>query len=205
MHKHRLDALTDGIFAVAMTLLVIELKLPEAEVIRDSAELGYALAHLIPKVLSWVISFSVLAIFWWGHHRVMHHVKQIDGKLVAINLMFLAAVSFMPFASSISGNYPRVFASQIVYSGTMALTGCAAIALWRYVHRHPELCETPMSEDAYRGARVRIGMLMAVSVLACLIAFWFAPAGNTAFMLMVLSRPLTRWMGKRSVGPAQAG
>src|SRR4051812_22856647 len=101
MKKHRLDALTDGIFAVAMTLLVIDLKLPEAAGFQDSAALVHAFGELAPKLISWVISFMVLAFFWWGHSRAFHYVHLVDGKLVLINLCLLAAVSFMPFASSV--------------------------------------------------------------------------------------------------------
>lgn len=67
--KHRLEALTDGIFAVAMTLLVIELKIPEMAHPRTEAQFLGALGHLIPKFIAWLISFFVLAIFWVSHHR----------------------------------------------------------------------------------------------------------------------------------------
>ena len=69
LSAHRIEALTDGIYAVAMTLLVIELKLPDHQAVHGAEALAQALADLLPKVLAWFISFSVLAIFWFGHHR----------------------------------------------------------------------------------------------------------------------------------------
>ncbi|MRD48261.1 TMEM175 family protein [Caenimonas koreensis] len=199
MHKHRLDALTDGIFAVAMTLLVIDLKLPETAAHMTTEAILQGLADLLPKLISWVISFLVLALFWWGHSRAFHYVRQIDGKLVLINLLFLGAASFMPFASSLSGGHGSHFPAQVVYSATMALNALAALALWRYVFRHPELCEPAMPLDAYRAAKLRIGLLIFISILACVIAWWIPAAGNTAFMLMMLTRPLSRLLlGKQA-------
>jgi uncharacterized membrane protein len=192
MSKHRIDALTDGIFAVAMTLLVIELKIPESMHITDSVTMLSALSHLIPKFISWIISFLVLALFWYGHHRAFHFVKKVDGKLVALNLVFLGFVSFMPFASAMGGEYVGLLAGQLVYSFTMFMVAVGALLIWRYVHRHPELCHPVMSEGAYRGARFRTSMLMVVSIVAVIIAIYIPGAGNSAFMLMVVIGPVGR-------------
>ena len=80
--KHRVEGLTVGIFAVAMTLLVIERKVPDPHLIHSRQELAQALADLTPKALSWVISFLVLATFWISHHRLFHRVRQVDTGLL---------------------------------------------------------------------------------------------------------------------------
>lgn len=184
MSKHRIDALTDGIFAVAMTLLVIELKIPEALHVKTNAELLEALAHLIPKFIGWLVSFFVLALFWWGHHRSFHHVRTVDGKLIALNVAFLGFVSFMPFASALTGEYGKALASQVVYAATMLCVSIFARLLWRYIHAHPELCHEPMSDFELAGARARTFMLMAISLLSVAIAIVLPGAGNMAFMFM---------------------
>lgn len=197
MSKHRLDAITDGIFAVAMTLLVIELKIPETAHIASADALLRALAHLMPKFFGWVISFLVLALFWWGHHRAFHFVRVVDGKLVLINLVFLGFVSFMPFASALSGEYGTYFPSQVVYSGTMLMISMMALWMWRYLHRNPQLCHPPLPELAWRLARLRTGMLAAISVIAVAIAWVLPTGGNMAFMLMMAAGPLSRRIEKR--------
>jgi uncharacterized membrane protein len=68
--KHRLEALTDGVFAIAITLLVLELRLPGPEAVAAAGGLNGALLHLLPRFVAWVVSFFVLAIFWAGHHRI---------------------------------------------------------------------------------------------------------------------------------------
>ncbi|MBL8513191.1 MAG: DUF1211 domain-containing protein [Betaproteobacteria bacterium] len=184
MSKHRIDALTDGIFAVAMTLLVIELKIPEALHVKTNAELIEALVHLIPKFIGWIVSFFVLAMFWWGHHRAFNSVRHIDGKLIALNIAFLGFVSFMPFASALTGEYARALASQIVYASTMFCVAIFAQLLWRYIHRHPELTSHPMTTGELAGARARTFLLMALCVLSVPVAIAIPGAGNMVFMFM---------------------
>lgn len=196
MGKHRLEALADGIFAVAMTLLVIELKLPHLEAPTQAA-LVQELAHLLPKFIAWVISFLVLAFFWWGHHRGLHRVRHVDGRFVALNVLFLGTVSFMPFASALVGEWTRFFASQLVYSLTMAVMALLSAALWHRVYTHPEMCDTPMTRAEYHGALLRTGMLVVISLVALVLA-WFAPGtGNMAFMLMSAAGPLARRLERR--------
>jgi uncharacterized membrane protein len=117
--KHRIEALTDGIYAVAMTLLVIELKLPAHELIHTEDDLIVAVINLLPKFLAWVISFLVLALFWLGHHRLFNVVRHVDGKLLALNLVQLGFASLMPFSSALSGEFGKALFSQVFYSANI--------------------------------------------------------------------------------------
>ena len=195
LSKHRLEALTDGIFAVAMTLLVIELKIPETAHITTPEQLSDAVLHLLPKFIAWLISFFVLAIFWAGHHRLFHFVRVVDTKLTWMTVAYLAWVSLMPFSSALSGEYGGALLSQIIYSTNMALLGILALLKSRYVHLHPELCSTPMPVGIFKGARLRISGLIAIAVVAILIT-WALPGmggiGNSAFMLMIVFGKVSR-------------
>lgn len=187
--KHRLEALTDGIFAVAMTLLVIELKIPEMAHPRTEAQFLGALGHLIPKFIAWLISFFVLAIFWVSHHRFFHFVHRVDAKLSWLTIYYLACVSLMPFSSALAGEHAGLLSSQIFYSVNMMLLGGVALLKSHYVYRHPELCGTPMPIGVFNGARIRTSGLIAVALTAIVIT-WALPGwgaiGNTAFMLMIV-------------------
>ena len=193
---HRLEALTDGIYAVAMTLLVIDLKLPEHATLQTSAALAEALAELAPKFQAWVISFLVLAIFWSASYRTHSHMRHADGRLVTLSVVQLGLASLMPFSCALLGQHAGVL-SQAVYSANMALLALAGLLVSRYVHRHPELTATPMSLAKYNGARVRIIGLIAISLLAVLIQFLVGEfggngIGNVAFVLMAVINPLSR-------------
>jgi uncharacterized membrane protein len=196
---NRSEALTDGIFAVAMTLLVIELKLPEHGLVHSAADLNAALLALLPKAIAWVLSFFVLALFWIGHHRVFAYVRRADARLVALNLLELAAASLMPFSSALAGEFGSQLVSQVVYSANMAALGIAALLVLRHVRQHPELCAAPMPLGAYEGARMRILGVIAVSAVAVVIAALVPiPAiGNTAFMLMAVISPWSRRLERR--------
>jgi uncharacterized membrane protein len=200
LSKHRLEALTDGIFAVAMTLLVIELKVPEPESVHDPSELARGVVRLIPTFIAWIISFFVLAIFWFSHHRLFHHVRAVDPKLLWLNVLYLSLVSLMPFSSALSGEYGRMLLSQWVYSSNMMLLALLGLLKWRHVFRHPELWDTPMTVGLYRGARFRCLGLMVVALVAIGITRVVPGAGNMAFMLMfpisILSRRVEDGAGK---------
>ena len=201
LSKHRIEALTDGIYAVAMTLLVIELRLPAHDSIATEAALINAVGHLFPKFVAWIISFLVLSLFWLGHHRMFQIVRHVDGKLVGLNIVQLGLVSLMPFSSALSGEFGATLFSQVFYSINMALLSVFALLIARYIHRHPELCVTPMTEGAYRGAQVRVGGLIVISAVAVAIAMVIpgAGAGNMAFMLMMVIMPISRRVEARTL------
>ena len=198
LSKHRIEALTDGIYAVAMTLLVIELKLPAHELVHSQQDLVVAVINLLPKFIAWVISFLVLALFWLGHHRSFQLVRHVDGKLVALNLVQLGLASLIPFSSALSGEFGQILFSQIFYSANMALLAVMALLITRYIFRHPELCVHPMPVNIYRGTRFRIIGLIAISIVAVLIAMVIPRAGNSAFMLMMFITPLSRRIEARA-------
>jgi uncharacterized membrane protein len=202
LSKHRVEGLTDGIYAVAMTLLVLELKLPEAEPGLTDAALLAQFAHLVPRFIAWLISFLILAVFWLSHQRAFHYVRGVDSGLLWINIASLLAASLLPFSSSLVGERGALFVPQAVYAANMAALSLLAIAQLRHLHRHPELCVAGgFPEPVRRAARFRCWSLVAVAVLAVAIALIDPRLGTFAFMLMW---PLGR-IGRRMEGRAPSG
>lgn len=192
LSKHRLEALSDGIFAVAMTLLVIELKVPNHGMASSDA-LATAVLEQLPTFVAWAISFFVLAIFWTTHSRLFHFVGRVNEPMTWLMLVYLGLVSLMPFTSALAGEYGTLLFAQIVYSTHMILLAAFSLMLVRYLCRHPELWVTEVPPRFYRGARFRTLSLMAVAVLAIAINAAAPGFGSTAFILMF---PLTR-IGRR--------
>ncbi len=189
--KHRVEALTDGIFAVAMTLLVIELKLPEPHAIHSEVDLHQALATLAPKAASWVISFFVLAIFWISHHRIFHYVRLVDAGLLWRNIFQLAFVSLMPFSSALVGEFGIATTSQVAYNGNMILLGLFGLAKAQYIRKHPELTSQPLDDGTYHAMLVRIGGLAALGGVAIVIALLHGPLFSTYVYLLMI--PIGRY------------
>lgn len=118
----RMTFFSDAVFAIAMTLLVIEVKVPEIHVL-DGMVLAQALVDLLPKYIGFVVSFIVLGRFWVGHHHVMGMLDHADRRLVWINLLFLLAVAFMPFPTAVLSDYVQLRVAVCFYAGWLMLLG----------------------------------------------------------------------------------
>jgi len=196
LSKHRIEALVDGIFAVAMTLLVIDLRLPEHAHIGSDTELRAALLHLLPNFYSWLVSFGVLALFWVANHRVYSHVHHVDAPLVWYTIMVLAGASLLPFASAIDSQFASSLA-QSVYALVMVLMGLGSLLVANHIYRHPALCGHPMDKEAYRSACIRTGGVILTALLTVALAIQFPGTANTAFLLLFVLRPLDRLLSRR--------
>lgn len=114
LSSHRLDPLIDGIFAVALTVLVLEVKVPELANPASVRELAAAVAGSIPLVVAYFVSFALLGLFWVWHHGLKDKVSRIDGALLSCTLSFLSLVCFFPYAAAVFGRY-------MIYGNVMAL------------------------------------------------------------------------------------
>jgi uncharacterized membrane protein len=195
LSKHRIEALVDGIFAVAMTLLVIELRLPEH--LGSDAALREALFELIPNFSSWLVSFVVLGVFWMANHRIYSHVRHVDTALVWWTLLMLGGASLLPFASAVNGRVASQLA-QAVYSGVMILTIIGSLSVCRHVHRNPQLCAHPMDTGTYRAICARLGGLIVIALVALALAGLFPGSANFAFILTFALGPLGKAVQRRS-------
>jgi uncharacterized membrane protein len=103
---NRVEAFSDGVLAIVMTLLVIEITPPHIEPPITDAALWAAMAHLAPKIAAWIVSFIFVLVFWVSHHRMFGSMQKIDRGLVWLNGLFLLFISFTPFPTAFAGDYP---------------------------------------------------------------------------------------------------
>jgi uncharacterized membrane protein len=162
--KGRIEALTDGIFAVAMTILVLDVRLPIEAAALDGAGLREALAALVPKFESYVVSFIVLCVFWLGHHRLMHQLQQVDHAFLWLNLLFILFITFVPFATSLMGAYRDLDDVAIVYGVNLAAILGVQSLMWRRAVLR--LREGPAAESVSIWHVVRNRYLLAFGVVA---------------------------------------
>ena len=126
----RLAALSDGIFAVAMTLLVLELRAPAAELIHSERDLWRALVALSPRLLVYMLSFMTLGIFWVGQQTQLNHLERSDRSLSWIHLAFLFLVTLTPFSTAVLVEYTRYRPALLLYWLNIFLLGAALYASW---------------------------------------------------------------------------
>lgn len=120
MNRARVETLVDGIFAIAMTILVLEIKVPELADRRSVDELLLALGHHGYVIAAYFFSFAMLAVFWTWHHRMAESVRVFDKALLICTIIFLSLICFFPFAAALFGRYPTNGAALFVY---VMLTG----------------------------------------------------------------------------------
>lgn len=129
---NRLEALTDAVFAIVMTLLVLELSIPEIVHPSLQAELPRRLLELWPKLYSYVLSFIVLGLLWRLHHLAFHYIKRSDNVLVWLNIIFLMFVALIPFSTSLLGNYGTEQIPVVVYAINVLLALVMRLIIWAY-------------------------------------------------------------------------
>jgi uncharacterized membrane protein len=130
-NAERLAALSDGVFAVAMTLLVLDLHTPAADAVHTEADLAHALLALAPRVLVYLMSFITLGIFWIGQQTQLNNLARTDRAVSWIHLVFLLAVSVTPFTTSLMAEFIELRLALIVYWLNIVLLGGILFAAWR--------------------------------------------------------------------------
>lgn len=193
----RLVLFSDAVFAIAITLLVIDLKVP----IIDRPQLSEntlleALAHLIPQFMGFATSFLFIGIYWTVHHRLFGFVVNYTPKLLRLNLLFLFAVALMPFSTAFYSEYvmKAVITPVIFYTANIILLGVFNYFMWRHISNPKNnLSEGLLKSDAvYYSARAII-----VPVIFTLIAFVYLFAPYIAAMLPIFVPLIMRYIKKQ--------
>jgi len=118
----RMILFSDAVFAIAITLLIIEIKVPELHE-RTNHEATVALFRLIPKFVGFFIGFFVIATYWVAHHRIFRFVRTYNDGLIWLNIFFLLSIVLMPFTSAYYGEYPQLSMPFILYCASVMITG----------------------------------------------------------------------------------
>jgi uncharacterized membrane protein len=133
--KSRTEALSDGIFAFAMTLLVISLAVPPIPESTAPVVLPGILAGMWLEFLIFAIAFFVIASFWLSHHRIVRKVKYVDDRLIWINILFLFFIVLIPFSTTISGDYPNVLEAVLLFHANILVASLLLTMSWWYTIR----------------------------------------------------------------------
>jgi uncharacterized membrane protein len=167
----RLAFFSDAVFAIAITLLVIEIHVPEIEDVTD-ASLGAALMALIPKYIGFLVSFLVIGRFWIGHHNAFSHLKTCDDKLIWRNLIFLMMIAFMPFPTALISEFGGNRLAFSVYTLWLIGVGFLYHFVLAYALRTPAL-QLDHDDPVEREALVHGSWApIVVGVLAFIAGMW---------------------------------
>jgi uncharacterized membrane protein len=160
MSTHRVEALADGVFAIVMTLLVFDLRLPDATL----AELPAVLAALWPKFLGYVVSFLLLGIYWVGHRNQFNFIRRADQNFHWLTIFFLGVVCLVPFSTGVLSRYPDALLAVAIYGVNLVLIGVALAIVWTYATYRGHLVDADLPR-----AVVRLGKQRSLLAPACYI------------------------------------
>jgi len=187
MNHARLDQLSDGIFAIVMTILVFQIKLPIIWGPIDNIELWHEIEKLIPLFLSYILSFALLFTYWRAHHFfVSIYAKNIDSKLTNINALFLMLISLVPFSASILGQFSRNELSVIIFGVHIVLIGLTLYWMRRYVLYSPHIQNPEISRHEIRGSTVRTLAPVIFALIAIPFSFFSITLSIILFTLAVI-------------------
>lgn len=170
--KNRLETLVDGIFAIAMTLLVLGISPPRPQDALAESVLPGMIESLVPQVFLFIVAFLVLALFWLGHHRQFHFVHKIDPALLWLNILILISIVFVPFSTDVAGDYPDVMDAALLFHANMFIVGILFFVQWRYISRHEHLREPVLEKPVMLRGFYRSVLVPAVAVVGAILCFF---------------------------------
>jgi TMEM175 potassium channel family protein len=189
----RMIVFSDAVMAVAITLLVLDLKLPEG--ISD-AQLPGALQASLHGLGVYALSFVVIGLLWMGHHEQFSYIRRVDTTMLWLNLFFLMTIGLIPFVTSVLSDHGTVLATSL-YAGTLVMTSLLSAAMWWYACRDPQLVGDNVTPSVRRAGLLNVLLTGAVFALSIVIAnFWSATAAQWSWLLLLLVGRVADWLEK---------
>jgi uncharacterized membrane protein len=194
LSKSRIEALSDGVFSIAMTLLVLKLEVPEHH--HSNQEMLQQLLELHPQFISYVVTFLIAGGFWFLHHLTFHFIRHVNGFLVWVNLIFLMFVSLLPFSAGLIGHLLMHPVSQVFYIGNQLTIALLLLLHWQYARRAGLTASADLPDEQ----RLSFRVTHAVALFAgCLITALILPDYTwvSFFVLLVAGLAIERWKWRR--------
>jgi TMEM175 potassium channel family protein len=174
LDKPTLKAFSDGIFTIAITLLILEIRLPDMPSAEIDARFLESLVAISPKILGFTLSFFIIAMYWLSYHRIFHFIRKIDRTLVLANILFLFFIVFMPFPTYLLGLYGDHQAIVMFYAVIVVIASAILSLIWRHASANHTLIDPDLDNEVIRFLRMRSLIPVAIFLLSILIAI-FSP------------------------------
>jgi len=181
--KNRLEAFADGIFAIAATLLTLNLAVTEGH------PLGHELLIIWPQYAAYAISFVTIGIIWINHHTVMHQVAHVDRTFLTLSVLFLAVIAFIPFPTRLLAQHIQddgAEAAALLYGSTLTLTAIFFNVIWRYAAWGRRLLRQDAEEKAVQGISRSYALGPPIYLAATVVAFKSPVASAALFGVLAI-------------------
>jgi uncharacterized membrane protein len=193
----RIVFFSDAVFAIAITLLVLDIHVPEIPERLVDEQLPGRLLALWPKYLSYVLSFVVILMYWMAHHITFRAIKRYDRTLIWLNSLFLMCIAFLPFPTSLLGEYGDNQLAVAIYAASVAVARLLLTAMWWYASSGHRLIDESFPESTIRIYLVR-GLAVALAFVISIGISFFSVSAATYFwiLLVVADNVLIRVLSK---------
>lgn len=189
----RLEAFSDGVFAVAITLLVLNIRIPGINLpssqLPGDIDLWHTLRDEWPMLAAYTTSFATIGVMWINHHRLYTHIKRTNTILMLLNLLLLLIIVFIPVPTALVAEYlvrPDQHAAALLYSGTNVILAVCFNLLWRYASYHNRLLAKNADTRAVSAINKQYWFGPVVYLLAFILALFSTPASLTLNFLLAL-------------------
>ncbi len=201
--KGRLVSLTDGVFAIIMTILVFNISVPELILFTEgdfaSERLSAKFADLWPDFLAYVISFSTLGAFWVAHHRIFRWILSVDRPLIWINISFLMIIGLIPFSTTLLTQYMDSQNSIFAFSFNAILAGLLIYAIYYYVKRNTELVDKSVQALIEKSSSRRVLATVLTYSVSIIFSFIYLPVSMFLLLLVLVPEIIPdRFFGRKS-------
>ena len=181
----RIVFFSDAVFAIVITLLVLEIKVPHLEAFSE-ANLRSSLLSMIPKFSGFLASFFIIGLMWFEHHRIFQYIREYDGGLIWRNLFFLLCISFIPFPTALTSEYFWSQTAFVFYASSFALAGLAKIWIWKYAATNRRFLDQQIHEATILRISRRSWAVPLGSLIAIALSFVSTPIAPIGFGLIPL-------------------
>ena len=180
----RILALSDGVFAFSLTLLVVSLSVPTAS---STSALASQLLDQAPNYFSYIISFAAVASIWYGHHETFKYIRRYDGRLITLNFGSLLLIAFLPFPTAVLGRNQQESLAAVIYALTLAVSNVFFAATWSYASHGRRLVRSDLSPQVVRLRFYRTLGGTFVFLLSIPIALWRPIAAEIVWSVFLVA------------------
>jgi uncharacterized membrane protein len=194
----RIVFFSDAVMAIAITLLTIDLRVPEMTREVAALHLTSELSAMMPQFVSFGISFMLIGIYWMAHLRMFRYIKRYDPGLIVLNLLFLSCIALLPFSSYLVGSYNFLTAPNVLYAGNAAAVGLTISAVWWYASHKHRLIDQRLSPTLIHGVTLSwlappMSFLLSIPIAfidptSTSVVWWILPAGTTLLARLIARR-----------------
>jgi uncharacterized membrane protein len=173
VRMERIVFFSDAVFAIGITLLVLDIHIPERGAVAP-ADLPAQVLDLWPRVVAYILSFLVVGLFWMAHHRIFHYIRRFDTRLIWLNLLFLMTIAFLPVPTALLSAYGDQPIGAMVYAGVVALAALIELTFWRYASDGHRLIDPTLDAVTIRATSYR-ALLTIVVFGGSIVVAYFSP------------------------------